>query len=189
MAIPLSDDADQQSVGASRQQPLGAGALGSVIKPFVSTGRYYTQSWRDYLGHERSELPIARPTIALATQAFRDEIALLGLQMHRPVSEPRAFERITREVVAALRFYGRRGWLDRPEGFFAKPPSLTDVTSNPASPARGPRFGNVAYRSVPDKRTFGRQGGLFKPVAEGSLCPVSSFRWTLRIGSWRADYG
>jgi pimeloyl-ACP methyl ester carboxylesterase len=136
MAVPLSDDADQQWAGASRQKPLGAGAFGSVIKPFVSTGRYYTQSWRDYLGHEPSELPIARPTIALATQAFRDEIALLGLRMHRPVSEPRAFERITREVVAALWFYGRRGWLDRPEGFFAKPPPLTDVTVRPVKRRR-----------------------------------------------------
>jgi pimeloyl-ACP methyl ester carboxylesterase len=131
MAAPLNDDDGKPRSGTPRQQPPGVGALGSVVKPFVSTGRYYTQSWRDYLGHEPTDLPIARPTIALASQAFRDEIALLGLRMHRPVSEPLAFGRITGEVVAALRFYGRRGWLDRAEGFFAKPPPLTDVTVRP----------------------------------------------------------
>jgi hypothetical protein len=60
--------------------------------------------------------------------AFRDEIVLLGLRARRPVSDKIAFDRINREVVAALDFYGRRAWLDHPEGFFAPPPPLTDVT-------------------------------------------------------------
>jgi pimeloyl-ACP methyl ester carboxylesterase len=136
MAAPVGDDADQRRAGTSRQHPPGAGALGNVVRPFMKTGRYYAQSWRDYLGDEPSELPIARPTIALATQAFRDEIALLGLRVHRPISEPLAFERITREVVAALRFYRRKGWLDKPAGFFAKPPPLTDVTVRPVKRRR-----------------------------------------------------
>ena len=109
-----------------------------VVGPFTRTGSYYAQSWRDYLDHEPHELPIARPTIALAAHAFRDEIVLLGLRARRPVSDVHAFDRINREVVAALDFYGRRGWLDKPEGFFAPPPPLTDVTVRQVKSRRRP---------------------------------------------------
>ena len=40
-------------------------------------------------------------------------------------------ERINRDVRAALEFYGQQGWLDKPEEFFATPPTLTDVTTDP----------------------------------------------------------
>ena len=102
--------------------------MGQWSSPFTRTGSYYAESWRDYLDREPHELPIARPSIALAAHAFRDEIVLLGLRVRRPVSDVHAFERINDEVVAALDFYGRRGWLDNPARFFAKPPALTDVT-------------------------------------------------------------
>lgn len=134
------DDASQE------WHPPGVGALGNVITPFAKTGRYYLQSWRDYLDHEPSDLPIARPTVALATQAFRDEIALLGLRMHRPVSEPRAFARITREVVAALGFYGGKGWLDAPEEFFTAPPPMTDIAIRPVQRRRH-RYERIAFDS------------------------------------------
>ena len=101
-----------------------ARSSGPSREPAVTT----PQSWRDYLDRQPHELPIARPTIALAAHAFRDEIVLLGLRARRPVSDVHAFERINHEVVAALDFYGRRGWLDKPAGFFATPPPLTDVT-------------------------------------------------------------
>ncbi|BBZ44794.1 alpha/beta hydrolase family protein [Mycobacterium parmense] len=102
--------------------------LGGVAGPFTHTGRYLAGVWRDYLGQSHDELPIARPTLALAAQAFRDEVVLLGLKARRPVSRPDVFERITREVVAALDFYGTQGMLDKPKRFFAAPPPLTDVT-------------------------------------------------------------
>lgn len=89
--------------------------------PFMHTGLYVAQSWRDYLGQQPDKLPIARPTIALAAQAFRDEIVLLGLKARRPVSNHRVFERISQEVAAGLEFYGNRGWLEKPSGFFAQP--------------------------------------------------------------------
>ncbi|MGZ6833725.1 MAG: hypothetical protein ACXVGN_11295, partial [Mycobacteriaceae bacterium] len=63
-----------------------------------------------------------RPTLGLLAQAFRDEVVLVGLQLSRPISEPQAFGRITREVEAALEMYGRNGWLDKPETYFAAPP-------------------------------------------------------------------
>lgn len=98
------------------------------MRPFARTGRYYSQSWRDYLDRSATELPIARPTVALTAQAFRDEVVLAGLRLRRPVSDPVNFERITREVTAALDFYGERGWLDQPERFFAPPPALTEIS-------------------------------------------------------------
>ncbi|WP_139828681.1 alpha/beta hydrolase family protein [Mycobacterium riyadhense] len=136
MAAPIRDDAVQRWTGDMRQHTPVLAPLASLIRPFTKTGRYYARSWRDYLGHEPSDLPIARPSIALAAQAFRDEIALLGLRVHRPISEPRVFQRITDEVVAALRFYGRQGWLDHPERFFTAPPLLTSVTIRPVKHGR-----------------------------------------------------
>jgi hypothetical protein len=110
--------------------------MGGVVRPFRKTGRYYTQSWRDYVSGQPGELPLARPTLALAAHALRDEIVLVGLRMHRPLSDPQGFERINQEVVAALDFYGGQGWLDHPERFFAAPPPLRDVT---VAPVKGRR--------------------------------------------------
>ncbi|MGD9622604.1 MAG: alpha/beta hydrolase family protein [Mycolicibacterium sp.] len=107
-------------------QPTGA--LSVAIGPFTRTGRYYARSWRRYLDPRPDELPVARPTIALAAHALRDEIVLLGLRARRPVSDVHAFDRINREVIAALDFYGRKGWLENTEAFFAQPPALADVT-------------------------------------------------------------
>jgi pimeloyl-ACP methyl ester carboxylesterase len=126
MARLSSDDGQQPS--AFHRSPPGVAVLGSAVAPFTRTGRYLAQSWRDYLDPGSNELPIARPTIALAAQAFRDEIALVGLKARRPVSHPELFERIDQEVVAALKFYGNRGWLAEPTEFFVEPPPLSDVT-------------------------------------------------------------
>jgi hypothetical protein len=111
-----------ESAGHDRQRPsalnwsaLAVDGLGRAIEPFMQTGRYFGQSWRDDLGQAPDELPIARTTIALAAQAFRDEVVLMGLKAHRPVSRPEAFDRITREVVAGLEFYGKKGWLENPD--------------------------------------------------------------------------
>lgn len=126
--MALGDDANERPTSPSRRLPLDAGALGAAVGPFARTGRYFAESLRDYLDDKPRELPIARPSIALAAHAFRDEIVLLGLRVRRPVSDVHAFERINDEVAAALDFYKRRGYLDKPARFFAKPPPLTDVT-------------------------------------------------------------
>ncbi len=94
----------------------------------MHTGRYFAQSWRDYLDQGPDDLPIARPTIALVAQALRDEVVLMGLKARRPISQPRVYERINQEVVAALEFYGNKGWLEKPQGFFGESPPLPDVT-------------------------------------------------------------
>ena len=94
----------------------------------MHTGRYLAQSWRDYLDQGPDDLPIARPTIALVAQALRDEVVLMGLKARRPISQLRVYERINQEVVAALEFYGNKGWLEKPQGFFGESPPLPDVT-------------------------------------------------------------
>jgi len=119
---------DGQRPGAFHWNVPAVGGLSGAITPFMRTGRYFAQSWHDYLDQAPDELSIARPAIALAAQAFRDEIVVMGLKARRPVSRPEVFERVTREVVAGLEVYGNKGWLEKPKGFFAEPPVLSEVT-------------------------------------------------------------
>src|SRR5271167_739914 len=152
MAVPRGDDGRQRP-RASHPSPPGVAGLTSAVTPFTHTGRYVAQSWRDYLGRAPDELPIARPTIALAAQAFRDEIVLMGLKARRPVSRPDVFERITGEVSAALEFYGDGGWLGNPKKFFGAPPPLPDVTIRKVKGRR-----RSLYRMFFDSGYVPRQG-------------------------------
>jgi len=136
------DDANERPTSPSRRRPRDVGALGAVVGPFTRTGRYFAESLRYYLDDAPHDLPIARPSIALAAHAFRDEIVLTGLRVRRPVSDVHAFERINDEVTAALDFYDRRGCLDTPARFFAKPPPLTDVA------VRQVRAGRRAHQRI-----------------------------------------
>lgn len=95
----------------------------------MRSGRFVAQSLLKSRDDTPDALPIARPTIALAGQALCDEIVLMGLKARRPVSQPRAFARIDREVVAALELYRDKRWLEKPKGFFVQPPPLSDVTA------------------------------------------------------------
>jgi pimeloyl-ACP methyl ester carboxylesterase len=108
--------------------PPGVGAVGRIIGPFFKTGRYYTESWWNYLHGPSSGLPVARPTLTLAAEALVDEVVLAGFRMIRRFPGPETFERIELEVVAALEFYQRNGWLDNPEGFFVTPPPLSEAS-------------------------------------------------------------
>ena len=120
--------------------------LDYVVRPFRRTGRYYSRSWREYLGRGPAELPLARPTLALAAQAFRDEVVLTGFRIFRPVSDTHVFDRINGEVRSALEFYGERGYFDRPQDFFAAPPPPVDVGVHPVR-ARGHSFERVVFDS------------------------------------------
>jgi len=110
------------------RRPASTNPLTQVLGPFTRTGGFYARSWGAYLDRQPDELPVARPTIALAAQAFRDEIVLAGFSLLRSAPDPTTLERIDREVLAAQDFYGNKGWLDNPEGFFAPPPPPADVT-------------------------------------------------------------
>lgn len=108
-----------------------APSLRDTFKPLANAGSFYARSWRDYLEGESPRLPIARPTMALAVEALRDEVVLLGLRARRPLSDPESFQRIHEEVVAALDFYGSRGWLGAPARFLSAPTPLGDVEVTP----------------------------------------------------------
>ncbi len=107
--------------------PLAA-IVAPITAPFVKAGSYYARRWGSYLGGGRGELPLARPTLSLATHALRDEIVLVGLLLRRPLSDPAAYGRINAEVAAAIDLYGERGWLEKPADFFTAPPPLADMT-------------------------------------------------------------
>ena len=98
-----------------------------IVGPFTKAGSYYARSWGAYLGGGRGEVPLARPTLSLASHALRDEIVLVGLLWRRPLSDPAAYERINGEILRAVDFYGDSGWLDDPAGFFLAPPPPSDV--------------------------------------------------------------
>ena len=149
MEFPIGDA--RQFLGALQLGASGAGGLGGAVQPFTHTGQYVAQSWRDYLGQAPDELPIARPTLALAAQAFRDEVVLLGLKARRPVTRPDIFEHITREVVAGLEFYGDRGWLDNPKIAVG-----TALTSGP--PHRSQRAGLPHWAPASDPGVESHRG-------------------------------
>ena len=146
MAAPERVRPERGRRGGLLRRAPGANALGNLVRPFHKTGRYYLQSWRDYLGATPQDLPLARPTVAVAAQAFWDELVLIGLLARRPVSEPRAFQRITGEVLDGLEFYGRQGYLDEPQRFFEPPPPLHDVTVRSVK-TRGRSYDRFAFDS------------------------------------------
>ena len=79
-----ADDADPAIPDRRRGGPS---PLSQVLRPFTRTGGFYARSWGTYLDREPGELPVARPTIALATHAFRDEIVLAGFRLQRSVAQ------------------------------------------------------------------------------------------------------
>jgi hypothetical protein len=112
---------------ASRLPPVPK-LLFNVVKPFAGAISFYAGSWHRWLTRQAAaDLPLVRPTVAHARDAFHDEVILSGFRMLRS-ADRRAHARVEREVHAAIGHYGEAGWLDRPEGFFAPPPPLTEVT-------------------------------------------------------------
>ena len=121
---------DGKDADGAKPAPAGnGGGLGSIISPLTKAGGFYARSWGAYLDGARSELPVARPTLSLATHALRDEIVLVGLRWKRPLSSPAVYERINSEVAQAVELYRERGWLEKPQGFFTAPPAPTDVAT------------------------------------------------------------
>ena len=119
MAAPESNNARARRLAGPRD----------VAVPFTRARQFYSQPGNGNLDPPPDQLPVARPTVALARQVFHDEIVLLGFRMFLPARDQQALERINREVGAALEFYGQHGWLEKPEDFFAVPPTLTDVAA------------------------------------------------------------
>jgi hypothetical protein len=112
------DDATPKGRGIPIRLSHRALPLNQVLRPFTRTGGFYARSWATYLDRQPDELPMARPTLALAAQALGDEIVLMGFHMLRSAPDAARIERIEREMIAALEFYGEKGWLQEPENFF-----------------------------------------------------------------------
>lgn len=104
------------------------GPLPNIVNPFTRAGSYYARFWGSYLGGGAGDLPLARPTLSLATHALRDELVLVGLMWKRPLSDPTVYERINAEIRDAIDLYRERGWLADPAGFFTAPPAPDDVS-------------------------------------------------------------
>jgi hypothetical protein len=132
MSAPLRNEPTSNEAGADRlpHDPKTSGFGGPVANiaaPFTKAGAYYAKSWGNYLGGASGGLPVARPTLSLASHALRDEIVLMGLKWRRPVSDFKAYGRIDEEVAKALKFYDSQGWLEKPSEYFAAPSAPTDI--------------------------------------------------------------
>ena len=59
-----------------------------LTTPFIRAREFLGRRSRE--SDHPAELPIARPSVAVARQVFFDEVVLLGLRMFLPVGEPHA---------------------------------------------------------------------------------------------------
>jgi dienelactone hydrolase len=142
----LAAATDEVSAAILDRRRRNAGPLSQALRPITRTGGFYARSWGRYFDNGPHELPVARPTIGLASHAFRDELVLLGFRLQQAALDGKTVERVNREVTAALEFYGHKGWLDHPEGYFAAPPPLTDVTVKPVK-NRGRNYERIFFDS------------------------------------------
>jgi len=104
------------------------GLIRSATQPYARTGGYYAKSWRRYLsGDYDGDLPVVRPTVALATQAFMDEVVLAGFRLLRQDPDEATIARVGQEVAAAHALYEDQGWTREPERFHPEPPPMEEV--------------------------------------------------------------
>lgn len=87
-----------------------------MTTPFVKARQFLREP-----GEHHDDLPLARPSLAVAREVFHDELVMLGMRMFTPVGDAATPVRIDCEVTEALEFYASRGWLSDPAGFFAAP--------------------------------------------------------------------
>src|SRR4051812_34353176 len=113
MAMLDSNEAISGHPAPTGRKSGNAVPLANIVAPFTKTAGYYARSWGAYLDGDNDELPVARPTLSLATHALRDEMVLVGLRLRRPLSDAAVYDKINIEVLKAIDFYAKRGWLAR----------------------------------------------------------------------------
>jgi hypothetical protein len=146
-ASPLAATRDDDHArGAPSRRRIRGLPLGQALRPFTRTGGFYARLWATYLDRQPDELPAGRPTLALAAQAFSDEVVLLGFHLLRSAPDATRLERIGLEVSQALEFYGEKGWLQEPETFFAASPALTEVSIRDVS-SMGRNYQRIFFNS------------------------------------------
>jgi hypothetical protein len=127
---------------------LVPGRLQGVVAPIPKAAGYYARSWRTFLApHPDDEIPVVRPTLALAGQALYDEVLVAGIRTLRQQSDVHGFERIEREALSVVDFATSAGWLDEPGSYFELPPPLTDVTLRSAKSRRAGAYTRVSFDS------------------------------------------
>jgi hypothetical protein len=92
------------------------------------------------------EVPVAEPTLALAAKIALDELGYASEVLATSAVAVTQRHRIASEVMTALSFYGRRGWLENPESYHAAPPLLQSPSLRPARFA-GQSFQHMEFES------------------------------------------
>src|SRR6476660_7426382 len=120
---PADHPADPAGAEAVRSGGASSNPLATALTPFLRTGGYYARAWRRYLlQRSHGDLPILRPTVALAGQALVDEVLLAGFRAVRPGGGGADVAQLEAEASEAAALYEACGWCERPEGFFGTPP-------------------------------------------------------------------
>jgi X-Pro dipeptidyl-peptidase (S15 family) len=133
--------------GTPSSRPGSPNPLSVAVTPFVRAGGYYAGAWRRYtLQRSRGDIPIVRPTVALAGHALVDELLLAGFRAVRSPAADAEVARIEAEANEAAALYEQRGWCDRPEGFLASPPPLEEITTRAVRPL-GLAYERVSFES------------------------------------------
>ncbi len=143
--------------------------------PFQRASRFYVGAWLRYIKRRNSEIPVVRPTLALAGHAFVDEVVLAGFRVLRSGTDRGALARIERETIAALEMYEGAGWLDEPDRFFTPPPPLREPTTRTARTRR------LTYERISFESEYEPRAG--EPGRERWLAYVANRRaraWMLR---------
>lgn len=157
----------------SSEEPLDPGVVAAndpvvhgLRSPYTRTAGYYAKSWRRYLrGSDETGLPVARPTLAMAGQALRDEIILSASRSLGSSRVLNSFDEVEREVRDAAQLYSESGWFEDPESFQPAPPPLTGVRVDREGSARRPIL-HVSFSSdyEPHPGEPGRERWLSYPA-------------------------
>ena len=85
-----------------------------VTTPFVRAREFMNQPVPENIDQRPDELPLARPTLAVARQVFHDELVLLGFRLFLPVGGAGALDRATARSVRRLSITrSMDGWTGR----------------------------------------------------------------------------
>jgi hypothetical protein len=133
---------------APPSQPQRAGSFRGVLTPLPRAAAFYAGAWRDFVWRRKPEedVPVVRPTLALAGHALIDEVilGLAGVMARRIPTD--VLHRVDRETRDAFEMYSEAGWLDTPERFHEAPPPLSDPDLRPIQ-NRGFEYRELAFES------------------------------------------
>lgn len=141
---------------------LYAGLGMGLLLMLGSAASFVAAGWVALVGERRYEqVPEPPLTLPMAARVAVDE-AVLGLQPLVGPTPGRAEQVVSsEEVLRAVDLFRERGWLDKPEGYHAPPPSLGDPDVRPER-WRGHHYDHVSFESgyEPPEGSPGRERWL-----------------------------